>query len=71
VLVIDYDDKNIKKKLILNSFLQDQHNAQLLLVSLEQSGNVIFYDRQVLSTDEAYLWLQTPWNENQSFINSE
>jgi DNA-binding NarL/FixJ family response regulator len=71
VLVIDYDDKNIKKKIFLNSFLQDQHNAQLLLVSLEQSGNVIFYDRQVLSTDEAYLWLQTPWNENQSFINSE
>lgn len=71
VLVIDYDDKNIKKKLFMNSFLQDQHNAQLLLVSLEQSGNVVFYDRQVLSTDEAHLWLQIPWNENKSFLNSE
>lgn len=71
VLVIDYDDKNIKKKLFMNSFLQDQHNAQLLLVSLEQSGNVVFYDRQVLSTDEAHHWLQIPWNENKSFLNSE
>jgi len=71
VLVIDYDDKNIKKKLFMNSFFQDQHNAQLLLVSLEQSGNVVFYDRQVLSTDEAHLWLQIPWNENKSFLNSE
>lgn len=71
VLVIDYDDKNIKKKLFMNSFIQDQHNAQLLLVSLEQSGNVVFYDRHVLSTDEAHLWLQIPWNENKSFLNSE
>lgn len=71
VLIIDYDDKNIKKKLFMNSFFQDQHNAQLLLVSLEQSGNVVFYDRQVLSTDEAHLWLQIPWNENNSFLNSE
>lgn len=68
VLIIDYDDKNIKKKLFLNSFLEDQHNAQLLLVSLEQSGNVVFYDRQVLSTDEAHRWLQIPWNENKSFF---
>ncbi len=71
VLVIDYDDKNIKKKLFMNSFLQDQHNAQLLLVSIEQSGTVVFYDRQVLSTDEAHHWLQIPWNESKSFLNSE
>jgi hypothetical protein len=32
---------------------------------------VVFYDRQVLSTDEAHLWLQIPWNENNSFLNSE
>jgi cytochrome c oxidase subunit 2 len=71
VLIIDYDDKNINKKLFLNSFMEEQHNAQLLLVSLEQSGNVIFYDRQVLSTDQAHQWLQIPWDENKSLFSSQ
>jgi len=71
VLIVDFDDKNINKKKFLNSFLQDQHNAQLLLVSLQQGGNVIFYDRLQLSMDEAHLWLQVPWNENKNFLQSE
>lgn len=71
VLIVDYDDKNIKKKLFLNSFLKDQHNAQLLLVSLKQGGNVVFYDRFQLSMDEAHHWLQIPWNENKSLLNSD
>jgi cytochrome c oxidase subunit 2 len=69
ILIIDFDDKNINRKIFLNSFMDEQHNAKLLLVSLQQTGNVIFYDRQVLSTDQAHQWLQVPWNENKSFLS--
>ncbi|MDO9085692.1 MAG: hypothetical protein Q7U53_05740 [Anaerolineaceae bacterium] len=71
ILIVDFDDKNINRKIFLNSFMDEQHNAQLLLVSLQQTGNVIFYDRQVLSTDQAHQWLQVPWNENKSFLSSD
>ncbi len=71
ILIIDFDDKNIKKKIFMSSFFKGQHNAQLLLVSLEQSGDVVFYDRHIFSTEEAHRWLQVPWNENKSFLKSE
>ncbi len=70
ILVIDYDDINIEKNSFMNSFLELDHNAQLLLVSLQQGGDVVFYDRQILSLDEAHQWLQFPMNENNPPIES-
>ena len=64
ILVIDYDDINIEKNSFMNSFLELDHNAQLLLVSLQQGGDVVFYDRKILSLDEAHQWLQFPMSEN-------
>lgn len=71
ILILDFDDKEIKKKLFMNTFFLDRHNAQMLLVSLDQKGDVIYYDRKILSTEEAHRWLQIPWNDEKTFQNSE
>jgi DNA-binding NarL/FixJ family response regulator len=71
VIIIDYDDKNINKKVFLDTFFEQQHDAQLLLVSLQHSGNIMFYKRQVLSADQAHQWLQIPWDESKTFLNLE
>lgn len=73
ILVIDYDDINIEKSSFMNSFMELEHNAQLLLVSLQQGGDVVFYDRQILSLDEAHQWLQFPLSgkKTQSNFNNQ
>ncbi|HSM26347.1 MAG TPA: hypothetical protein VK856_15900 [Anaerolineaceae bacterium] len=71
LLIIDYDDKNINKKQFLDSFFEDQHDSQLLLVSLKESGNVVLYNRKVFSTHQAHQWLQIPWEESNLFNNSD
>lgn len=71
ILILDFDDREVKKKLLMNSFFLDRYNTQMLLVSLEQKGDVIYYDRKILSTEEAHRWLQIPWNEGKTFQNSE
>lgn len=67
LLIIDFDDKNFNKKQFLDSFFEDQHDSQLLLVSLKESGNVILYNRKLFSTLQAHQWLQIPWQESNIF----
>ena len=69
VLIIDFDDENINGKQFLDSFFDEKRDTQLLLVSLQEGGNVVFYKRQVFSTDQALEWLRIPWNENQLLDN--
>lgn len=69
ILIIDFDDKNINKKQFLDSFFEEKRDTQLLLVSLQEGGNVVFYKRQIFSTDQALEWLRIPWNESQSLEN--
>lgn len=69
ILIIDFDDKNINKKKFMDSFFDEKRDTQLLLVSLQEGGNVVFYKRQVFSTDQALEWLRIPWNENQLLEN--
>lgn len=69
IIIIDFDDKNINKKQFLDSFFDEKRDTQLLLVSLQEGGNVVFYKRQVFSTDQALEWLRIPWNENQLLEN--
>ena len=67
LLIIDFDDKNFNKKQFLDSFFEDQHDSQLLLVSLKESGNVVLYNRKLFSTHQAHQWLQIPWQESNIF----
>jgi DNA-binding NarL/FixJ family response regulator len=69
IVIIDFDDININKKQFMDSFVDEKRDTQLLLVSLQEGGNVVFYKRQVFSTDQALEWLRIPWNENQLLEN--
>lgn len=64
VLIIDFDDQNINKKQFLDSFFDEKRDTQLLLVSLQEGGNVVLFKRQIFSTDQALEWLKIPWNED-------
>jgi cytochrome c oxidase subunit 2 len=36
---------------------------QVMLVSLQESGQVVVYDRRTLTSAQAENWLNDPWSE--------
>ncbi len=69
ILIIDFDDQNMNKKQFLDSFFDEKRDTQLLLVSLQEGGNIVLFKRQIFSTDQALEWLKVPWNEDQLLEN--
>jgi cytochrome c oxidase subunit 2 len=66
LVIVDYDDKTINRDEFLNRFVTGKTgNApmQVMLVSLQESGQVVVYDRRTLTSAQAENWLNDPWSE--------
>jgi cytochrome c oxidase subunit 2 len=63
LVIVDYDDKTINRGEFLNRFVTGKTPMQVMLVSLQESGQVVVYDRRNLTPAQAENWLNDPWNE--------
>ena len=65
-VIVDYDDKTINRDEFLNRFVTGKTGntpMQVMLVSLQESGQVVVYDRRTLTSAQAENWLNDPWSE--------
>ncbi len=63
LVIVDYDDKTINREVFLNTFMSGESPMQVMLVSLQESGHVVVYDRKSLTPAQAEDWLTNPWKE--------
>ena len=63
LVIVDYDDKTINRDEFLNRFVTGKAPMQVMLVSLQESGQVVVYDRRTLTSAQAEDWLNDPWSE--------
>jgi cytochrome c oxidase subunit 2 len=63
LVIVDYDDKTINRDEFLNRFVTGKNPMQVMLVSLQESGQVVVYDRRTLTSAQAENWLNDPWSE--------
>lgn len=63
LVIVDYDDKTINRDEFLNRFVTGKTPMQVMLVSLQESGQVVVYDRRTLTPAQAENWLNDPWSE--------
>jgi cytochrome c oxidase subunit 2 len=57
LVIVDYDDVKINRSEFLNYFVSGQQPMQVMLVSLQESGAVVVYDRRTLTPAQADDWL--------------
>ena len=63
LVIVDFDDKTINRSAFLNQFVTGKTPMQVMLVSLQESGQVLVYDRRTLTSAQAENWLNDPWSE--------
>lgn len=57
LVILDYDDRSLNRAEFLNHFVAGETPMQVMLVSLQASGDVVVYDRRTLTTAQAEDWL--------------
>ena len=60
LVIVDYDDKTISRAEFLQKFIGDDFPVQVMLVSLQASGQVTVYDRRTLTPAQMSDWLNIP-----------
>jgi cytochrome c oxidase subunit 2 len=65
LVIVDYDDKTINREEFLNRFVAGETPMQVMLVSLQESGQVVIYDRRTLTPAQAENWLNDPWSKDE------
>ena len=63
LVIVDYDDKTIDRTEFLNRFVIGETPMQVMLVSLQELGQVMVYDRRTLTAAQAEDWLNDPWGK--------
>jgi cytochrome c oxidase subunit 2 len=66
LVIVDYEDKTINRDEFLIRFVTGTTGntaMQVMLVSLQESGQVVVYDRRTLTSAQAENWLNDPWSE--------
>lgn len=58
LVVVDYDDDNINRAEFLNHYVASDVPMQVMLVSLQESGEVVVYDRRTMTPAEVQTWFQ-------------
>jgi cytochrome c oxidase subunit 2 len=53
LVIVDYDDKTINRAEFINKFVVGKTPMQVVLVTLQESGQVIVYDRRTLTPTQA------------------
>lgn len=61
MVIVDYDDRTIHREEFLSHFISGDRPMQVVLVSLQASGEVVVYDRRTMTPDQAEDWLSLPW----------
>jgi cytochrome c oxidase subunit 2 len=59
LVIVDFDDRSIDREKFLSHFVAGSRTLVVMLVSLEDSGNVVVYDRRTMSPLQAEEWLTT------------
>jgi cytochrome c oxidase subunit II len=67
LVIVDYDDKSINRGDFLNRFVTGQSSIKVVLVSLNEAGQIVVYDRRRLNSDQADEWFKDPWGEERIF----
>jgi cytochrome c oxidase subunit 2 len=67
LVIVDYDDKSMNRAEFLSGFVAGQSTMKVVLVSLDEAGKVVIYDRRQLSHEQAESWLNDPWGEESLF----
>jgi cytochrome c oxidase subunit 2 len=67
LVIVDYDDNSINRAEFLGRFVAGQNTMKVVLVSLDEAGKVVIYDRRQLSPEQAESWLNDPWGEQNLF----
>lgn len=65
LVVVDYDDRAINRAEFLNRFVEGSTPMQVLLVSLQESGEVLVYDRRTLTSAELPGWFHADSHPSQ------
>ncbi len=63
LVIVDYDDKAINRDVFMKGFVAGEAPMQVMLVSLQESGQVVVYDRRTMTFAQAEDWLSNPWEE--------
>jgi cytochrome c oxidase subunit 2 len=61
LVILDYDDQSINRDDFLRYFVTSQRPMQVALISLQDSGVVVTYDRKSMTPSQAEDWLNMPW----------
>jgi len=61
LVIVDYDDRTIDRGRFLSHFVSSSGSMQVMLVSLQASGEVIVYDRRSLAPSQVDEWLNVSW----------
>jgi chemotaxis response regulator CheB len=67
LVIVDYDDKSMNRAEFLSGFVAGQSTMKVVLVSLDEAGKVVIYDRRQLSHEQAESWLNDPWGAESLF----
>jgi len=61
LVILDFDDRSINREAFLTHFVSGKRTMQVALVSLQETGGVIVYDRRNLTPSQAETWLGAAW----------
>jgi cytochrome c oxidase subunit II len=56
LVIVDYDDRSINRNQFLSRFMSENRPMQVILVSLQASGEIVVYDRRTLSSAQMEDW---------------
>jgi cytochrome c oxidase subunit 2 len=71
LVIVDYDDRTIHREEFLTHFIVGDRPMQVMLVSLQASGEVVVYDRRTMTPAQAEDWLTLPAQSTEQTSNSE
>jgi cytochrome c oxidase subunit 2 len=61
LVILDFDDRSINREAFLSHFVSGERPMQVALVSLQETGGIIVYDRRNLTPSQAETWLGDAW----------
>lgn len=59
LVIVDYDDEVINREQFLARFVEGESPMRLMLVSLNQGGEAVVYDRRTLAPAQMEDWLES------------
>jgi cytochrome c oxidase subunit 2 len=67
LVIVDHDDFALSQSEFLNRFIKGKNSIKIVLVSLNEAGQVVVYDRRQMTPEQADEWFRDPWEEEKVF----